>query len=430
MYGLIIRNASAHNTAYRMLLVEQELENLSEVTPEQSININHLFPLWMIERGESNRLLKFTQSYYDWLYNLGGYELTTTSISSVGFRKLIDIEQTPIEYLKHFAYTYASGFPESFITPEDDSGNAIDNSDQLKTFMMGIRQNLYQKKSNEEAYEYFFETLYERPEIQIFYPKKFILRLNGGKFSEWSQPLNSCGEDCDYDTIQSLGGSYLNGPYVFQDSFWYQDYSYLLSAGGDIEVDEETGLPSYQEALTELIHPAGVKGFFEKVESDYIPPDDYDGGFNICETPLLGNYFPYNLNSTSTIAHCMGCDGSGFTYSGPTANSIGFNGEYGGTFGWTAGDAWASVGAGSIGISAAGGATTHGGGGGAGGFNMPTYVYPHWADGLSGDEEHSVPFREIYIGEFIYLCPLTRSPNLGATGCTAGATGSACWWAD
>ena len=169
-----------------------------------------------------------------------------------------------------------------------------------------------------------------------------------------------------------------------------------------------------------MLHPVGLKGFFEKTQRDYIPPDDFDGGFQDCEQPKLGNYFPYQLSSRNDIATCIGCSGSGgrFNYAGPTGNASGWTGGGGGT-GWTYGDAWATVGGGSIAI----------GGNGADAFDMPTFAYPHWADGLCGDAEHSIPIQNIYIGDFIYLCPRDRSPNIGITGCTAyeDANAGACW---
>ena len=54
-------------------------------------------------------------------------------------------------------------------------------------------------------------------------------------------------------------------------------------------------------------------------------------------------------------------------------------------------------------------------------YGAPTHFYPHWALGICGDADHSIPFNKIYIREFIELCPLEDSPNLGLTGCTANS---------
>jgi hypothetical protein len=381
-------------------------------------------------------------------------------------RRLIDLDETPVEFLKHFTYMYASGFPEWYVGVTAGPGGT-DTGPQIRTFIKNIRQGLYQRKSTEEAYRYFFETLFEAPDIELAYPKKNILRLNGGRFAELDWGINvipgsptdpgwgggtgsydsgesgiPCGSDeveqCPegYECVdgiclpnglqymtQSLGGSYLNGPYKIQDSEWYQDFSYLLKTGVEV-VDSETGLPIYYDALHNMLHPAGIKAFYEKTETDYIPPDDYEGGYEECQSPLLGNYFPYRMASGEGFEQCIGCSGGATFagYQGPTAMVLGFEGgSVGteGTVGWTYGDAWATVGPGSIPLPGPQGA----------GFEMPTHVYPHWADGICGDSAHSVPFREIYIGDFVYLCPLDRSPNLGITGCTAydDTLAGPCW---
>ena len=412
---------------YNLLLLGQNIPSLDDVV-KNVIDIKHLFPLWIQEKSNtnppSNQLIRFTQNYYDWLYSKSGYELSTTEFRSIGFQRLVDINETPVHFLKHFANTYATGFPDWFIgvTLDNESNN---NALGVRKFMTGIRQFFYQKKSNEEAFRYFFETLYKEQldeqgnpidvEVNMYYPKVHVLRLNGGRFDGFPffNPEGVTGEYVDGGNVRHLGGSYLNGPFKIQDSDWFQEYSYVLSTGVPL-VDEETGQPIYTELLNSLLHPAGIKSFLEMVQEDYVPPDDYDGGFNICESPVLGNYFPYRLNDDTSLAHCIGCSGAtGYYYDGPTAmQNLILESQLGGTHGWTYGNAWNGVGKGGITL----------------GYNMPTYAYPNWADGISGDSEQNI-FGNIYIGAFVYLCPMENSPNLGATGCTAygDADGGACW---
>ena len=422
MYGFLLGNTNVANTAYQLLLLGEKIE-ATDASVDDVIDIKHLFPLWMLDRNSNGNMVKFVQAYYDWLYNKADYELSTTTFHSVGLRRLIDLDETPVEFLKHFTFTYATGFPENVIeaTSEEDSSF-------IRDFIKGIRTNFYQKKSTEEAYQYFFETLYgvNNP-VDFFYPKKWILRLNGGRFADWPIapfPDSSQGGTYDYSTdnyqTQNLGGSYLNGPYIIQDSYWYQNFSYLMKAGVEDDgidfIDPDTGLPIYDDLLQELLHPAGMKGFFEVTEVDYVPPDDYEGGVNICESPVLGNYFPYRLDDSETITHCIGCSGGGYTYAGYTAmyNATPEEGLSGGQgYGFTYGDGWSFAGDGSISAD----------------FNIPTFVYPHWSEGITGETVHKAPFGKIYIGDFLYLCPLDGSPNLGITGCTAygTATGQECW---
>jgi hypothetical protein len=188
-------------------------------------------------------------------------------------------------------------------------------------------------------------------------------------------------------------------------------------------------MPIYFDALYEMLHPAGMKGFWEKTEEDYIPPDDFDGGFNLCEAPKLENYFGYRMNDITSPGKCMGCSGSGHTYDGPTAMFYGIGeSSLGGLTGWTHGSGWAGIGEGAICIEGTKGSTfdawggiTLSGQGKGNTYGAPTHFYPDWAYGISGDLTNRTPFKEIYIGEFIELCPFENSPNLGLTGCTANS---------
>ena len=442
-FGSPIFGNSPQNINYKMLILGEELMSIDDPV-EQVIDVTENFPLWLNSRNfkGSGYIIPFTQAYYDWLYNDGGYELSTATFNTVGLRKLLDLDETPVEFLKHFTYSYVPNFPEWYIGATAGP-DGTDTAPQIRRFIKNVRQGLYQRKSTEEAYEYFFSTLFDTSDVEMDYPKKKILRLNGGRFADpnfdWGiNIIPGGGGTGSYDVpeydpdnpptgpymTQSLGGSYLNGPYKIQDSYWYQDYSYLLKTGVDV-VDEDTGLPIYYDVLQSILHPAGIKGFYERVEADYIQPDDFEGGFETCESPQLENYFPYRmLSNGEDFGQCVGCSGGATFagYQGPTMMALGFEGGSAGTegtVGWTYGDAWATQGPGSIALPGPQGA----------GFEKPTFAYPHWADGICGDSAHSVPFGEIYIGDFLYLCPIARSPNLGITGCTAYSDTNAgpCW---
>jgi len=414
LYGSIFKN-SDQNTNYRMLILGQELPNFQDILDNaHSINIDHLFPMWMLDRsaGSTNVTSLFIQTYYNWLYNNSGYKLNKTAYNTVGLRELLDIKQTSVEMLKHFVFTYAPSFPTQQINE--------DNADNIKVFITNIRRDLYQRKSNEEAYFYFFNSLYNTSEesekpinVSLEYPKIKIFRLNGGRFEHygWSGYQGETGDYGSLPNLLHLGGSYLNG-HILQDSEFYQDYSYVLMTESDI--DPDSGLPIYQEALMDMLHPVGIKAFLEMTIKDYIPPDDYDPEVDECETPVIGNYFAYRLNDGASKNVCSGCtvsgDGWSTIFDGPTAMFYGVSeSNLGGMTGWTYGDAWARLGTGGIVLP----------------YNMPTYTYPEWSEGITGDESQ-YPFNNIDIGNMLYLCPLEYSLNLGITGCTAPGEPTSC----
>jgi len=389
-----IINQSKPNTAYRMLELGDSLGTIEIPDAKSHIDIRHCFPYWILERADSDdvesNFVDFVQEYFNWLYSKSGFELNKTDFHISGLGKLIDIDATTVDFLPRIAYSYAPGISSLF--------NYEDYSLDVVSFLKNIRENLYQKKSTEEAYRYFFQTLFKSGSITISYPKESIFRLNQGRFEGWP---SGTMESASGSTLKTLGASPLNSGFKLQDSDWYQDFSYILHAG--IDIDPSTGLPIYYEELNSMLHPAGLKGFFEKLISDYVPPsEDADHYISFGETTKLSNYFAYRLTDITGYTACMGCSGSGFGYDGPTAYT-----DAGPTGGWTSGDVWSIVGSGSISAN----------------YNTPTHNWPDWSDGITA----GVTFGGIHIGKFVHLYPDAESPNLGMTGCTAAGGTGECW---
>jgi hypothetical protein len=417
MFGSIYQNQDK-NTQHELRLLGQTLPDVSKVV-DRAIDVRHIFPYWILEKSTTpatSHFVNFVQNYYDWLYTKSGYELSASGLfHNSGMGEMIDVEYSPVGFLDKFIFSYAPGL--STHTIENQETNT---SKRIRSLITNIRTNLYQKKSNEEAFRYFFSSLFgvAGSDVTISYPKTNIMRLNGGRFAEWPSEGYSTGY---YELTRNLGGSFLNGDFKIQDSYWYQDFSYLIKAGIDV-VDDNTGLPVYYEDLNNMLHPAGLKGFFEKGVHDYIPPDDHEGGLSHGEQTRLSNYFPYRLHYDvnmigQTGIACVGCSGSTYEYDGPTAYigstwaSGSSSGSFGGTTGgWTLDNVWSMIGGGAI--TGSWGETGHG---------SPTHYFPDW----NTDIPAGSTFGSIYIGAFVYLYPSENSPNVGLTGCTSGA--GACW---
>ena len=201
MYGFIYRNSDPNVFSEIFSLIDT-IQQKNEVV-ENVIDIKHLFPRWILDRNSNGNMVQFVQAYYDWLYNNSEYELTRTSFKSVGLKTLIDIDDIPVQYLKYYVKSYVPDFPDWYLGVTSDYG---DNTPFVRNFVKGIRQNFYQKKSTEDAYQYFFESLYDVTNpVYFFYPKKYILRLNGGRFEDWPV-ADVIGGTGDYDPIYDPDG--------------------------------------------------------------------------------------------------------------------------------------------------------------------------------------------------------------------------------
>ena len=448
-YGSLFNNKTTTNEEFKSRQRDAEFNSLYHDLEGISSNYDILdqIPMWIRDRysSEDSFFVNFVQSYYDWLYSeYSGYLL------DVGFQNLIDIDQIPLDLLSHYVYSYASDFPADMVGVSDrpaccDDGGCdddVDNSlcygvleEDTREFIKNIRRNLYQKKTTEEAVRYFFRVLYnisgdEGDDVEIDYPKKYILRLNGGRFSGWVATGETYSRGYEYEDLGNLSGSRLNHS-IIQDSDWYQNYSYLLSTPLGNNTDQ-LGNPLYKNVYENLIHPAGLKVIYERTIADYIPPQPDDTDVVVCENAILGNYYPYKMNDLSSIAGCSGCGTNGFgsvsgydgyysnwaydstispifyyisdpingiTYGGPTSGT-----ESGTTSAWGSGDsdqAWLFTG-----IT-------------ANPNQIPTHHYPFWTiDGITGNDGTQI--GDIPIGQFFFLCPPVgiTSPNHGITSCT------------
>lgn len=336
-----------------------------------------VIPRWLRERDSSEdaNFIDLLQKYYDWLYckgNSGGQYY----LNSDDFYGLLNLDNIPIDALKLYASSYADDFPREKIgNVEDNAGITAEN---FADFLSNIRFGFYQRKGTEDSYRYFFKKLYgiTLANDAIDYPKKNILRLNGGKILNWTG-----GGTGPYEEIGSLAGSYLNNAFI-QDSYFYQDYSYTVNTGK---------VSDYDQALLAMIHPAGLQAFFEQSIQDYVPvgpSGDYTEGVKEgCEVTILGNYLPYQINATGDVQPCVGCSGSAL-------NTSYFETQRG--------------------ISSPT-------------YDIPTFNHPGWAlsyatqtASAGGIDKYDLAFSGVVIRDFTELClPAdgTTNPNDGISAC-------------
>lgn len=312
-------------------IATNDLEGIDSIAGSQcstNFDISKLIPFWVvaeksnkISSGETNviSVFDFLQKYYDWLYcdSDGGSQYGL----SQNLLELIDVQKTRQEFIKKTYDLYFSSFPYQKI--QNDPDLAVDLQ-KARDFLVSIKKTLHGRKTNKEAIRYFFNELFNISEedIEVYFPKKDIIRLNGGRFN--NEFFSFIPSNEDYNSSNSLS-SVLNLS-RFQDNDWFHDWSYLIYLGST----QDNQL--LKEAYVESLHPAGLRLVFGKQISDYRGPGVSEETSTVCEYPMLKNYAPYGLTTSSFpkqgewygitlygIAGCCGCCGDLFNgFTGPT----------------------------------------------------------------------------------------------------------------
>ena len=304
----------------------ESLIGLFTDTCDTKKDITNQIPLWVVFEKEELEdagktpisIFDLIQKYYDWLYcdAEGGSEYQL----GLKLLDLIDIDKTREAYVGRLAGIYADGLSSSSLVPY---GGKIE-VDNARNFIHSVRKNFHQKKTTIDGIRYFFKTLFAIPQedVKVELPKKYLLRLNGGRF--YNEIFSFPGGTGSYDVLQTLSGSCLNFSRM-QDGNFYQDYSYLLKVGIKSSY--------YKDTYKTLAHPAGLKVIYEKTLEDYSGSQtDYDLS-EVCERTFIRNYAPYGFSYDYTndqidftqgkaiygLKPCTGCDGASYgTLASPT----------------------------------------------------------------------------------------------------------------
>jgi len=280
--------------------------------------IESQIPFWIKQNygtdSNENYLIAFLKSYYNWIYC--GFKKQDVQLTPYDIEELLDIDRVPDAFLDEYIKSYAP-----FISLPSIS--AVDKQ-YVRSFIRSIKSDFLITKGTEPAYRYLLKTLYNVTNVNIDYPKKYLMRLNGGKYVDFSwdfvpsdiidlpenfDPDNPIQNDVlagnvGYDTQNrsNLFGAALNEAVLPDDYFW-QEYSYILTSDATTEQAQ-----NYKNTLLAGTHPAGMLGFFEQ----YVPLDDVDTGaddntdtnipVDYTELPVIGRYLLMFPGITTGIA--------------------------------------------------------------------------------------------------------------------------------
>ena len=240
-------------------------------------------PFWIKQNygtdSNENYLISFLKSYYNWMYC--GFKKQDVQLTPYDVEELLDIDRVPDVFLDEYIKSYAPFISLPSISATDKQ--------YVRAFLRSIKSDFLITKGTEPAYRYLLKTLYNVTNVNIDYPKKYLMRLNGGKYVDFSwgldpttiidlpenfDPNNPIQNDVlagnvGYSTTRpNLFGAALNEAVLPDDYFW-QEYSYILTSDATTEQAQ-----NYKNTLLAGTHPAGMLGFFEQ----YVPLDDVDTG--------------------------------------------------------------------------------------------------------------------------------------------------------
>lgn len=312
---------AAQAVAFRSYSMEISGENFCT----SPVGIDGQIPFWIKQnygnQSNDSYFVDFIKSYYNWLYC--GFKKDGVNLTPYEIEDLFDIDKVPDAFMEQYVKTYAPFIPVSIIEKDSENPNqiAIQN---IRSFIKSIKSDFLISKGTEGAYRYLLKTLFNVTNVKIDYPKKYLFRLNGGKYSNISwdlipnsiidlpgdfDPKNPIQDDVlagdagyNTETRPNLFGAALNEAVLPDNNFW-QENSYILTS--DATVNE---IINYKDTLLAGVHPAGTVGFFEQyiaIADTTIPSDDPIGGgivVDYTERPVIGRYLLYYPNINTDIS--------------------------------------------------------------------------------------------------------------------------------
>ena len=234
----------------------------------QANTVNSLVPVHL--RSGAENFIDLLEDYYSYLNTDG---LPSQEINNILIEQ--DIDRTSLQYLDSIQKEVAMNVPDAV---------AFDRVSLYKKIV-----NYYLTKGSRDSILTFFKIFYDEAVI-VSYPKELLFAPSMGNY--------------DNDTSQYLDGkSFPSGTDKIQDSYFWQNFSYVI----------ETALPveNWKSNFLNLVHPAGFKFFgiiailmvrtnkwigrhirFDEATRKYVLTDDFD--------PKIYNY-PYQTKDVDDL---------------------------------------------------------------------------------------------------------------------------------
>lgn len=171
---------------------------------------------------ENTKFTDFLREYFNWM------QLDETSPVSVinSLDKFRDVDLINENFIKYLERELAISIP----------GN-LPNTDKRKLYKQV--NDIYRAKGSIPSFEALFNLLY-KDDIELYYPRVDLMKLSDGKWDANDERyLNK--------------GSFLSNYNYLQDSYYYQDYSYVIKTRKPYD--------QWQASVRKMLHPSGFALF-------------------------------------------------------------------------------------------------------------------------------------------------------------------------
>lgn len=170
---------------------------------------------------DNEMFIDFVEAYLEWMQD------TASSPGSI-INKLTDvrdIDQVEDLFIQYLQHEYAVSIPN------------VSRADKRKLYKQV--NDIYRSKGSTPSYEALFNLLFNES-IELYFPRVDILKPSEGKWDNVGHRyLNNDG--------------FLSDRKYIQDSYYYQDFSYVIKTGQTIE--------SWRDTVKKLLHPSGFAFF-------------------------------------------------------------------------------------------------------------------------------------------------------------------------
>lgn len=196
----------------------------ASTTRHISVGLEDLYALKSIlpEHLRTNdRFIEFLEAYFEWQQS----EITSPSRIINDLEDMRNIDIVADEFLGYLQREFAAPIPN------------IDKVDRRKLYKQV--NDLYRAKGSIPSYEALFNLLFE-DEIELYFPRVDMLIPSSGKWDDVSKRYMDTNGFC-------------SDRKKLQDSYYYQDYSYVIKTGKTFD--------EWKDIVTKVLHPAGFVFF-------------------------------------------------------------------------------------------------------------------------------------------------------------------------